>query len=252
MHYLDHKREGKDYNMAVKLDMSKAYDRVEWDFIEKIMEHMGFHERWVNLIMHCITTVTYFVLVNGVAYGSIIPTRGLRQGDPLSPYLFLLCADGFSALINEAARNKMLNGVSICRGRPMVTQLFFADDSLLFCKASRQESQKLLEILELYEAASRQKINVDKSLVFFSQNTPNDIKGEVLEILGPMQDTKHGKYLGLPSIIGKSKKDVFTEVIERVAKKLMGWKEKLLSIGGREVLIKAVAQAIPTYTMSCF
>ena len=109
-----------------------------------------------------------------------------------------------------------------------------------------------MEILELYEATSGQKINVEKSSVFFNQNTPNDIKGEVLEILGPMQDTKHGKYLGLPSIIGKSKKDVFAEVKERVAKKLMGWKEKLLSIGGRKVLIKVVAQAIPTYTMSCF
>ena len=109
-----------------------------------------------------------------------------------------------------------------------------------------------MEILELYEATSGQKINVDKSSVFFNQNTPNDIKGEVLEILGPMQDTKYGKYLGLPSIIGKSKKDVFAEVKERVAKKLMGWKEKLSSIGGRKVLIKAVAQAIPTYTMSCF
>ena len=128
--------------MAVKLDMNKAYDRVEWGFIEKIMEHMSFHERWINLIMHCITTVTYSVLINGVAFGSIIPTRELRQGDPLSPYLFLLCADRFSALINEAARNKLLNGVLICRGCPMVTHLLFADNNLLFCKASRQEGQK--------------------------------------------------------------------------------------------------------------
>ena len=136
MHYLDHKRDGKDCHMTVKLDMSKAYDIVEWGFIEKVMEQLGFHEKWINTIMSCITTVTYSVLINGVAQGCILPSRGLRQGDPLSPYLFLLCADGFSSLINNAIRNNMLSGVSICRGCPMVTHLFFADDSLLFCKAS--------------------------------------------------------------------------------------------------------------------
>ena len=185
-HYLDHKRDGKDYNMTVKLDMSKACDGVERGFIEKIMEHMGFHERWINLIMHCITTMTYSILINGVAHGSIILTRGLQQGDPLSSYLFLLCANGFSSLINKAARNKMLNGVSICKGCPMVTHLFFANDSLLFCKAGRQECQKIVEIHELYKVSYGQKINADKSSVFFSHNTPNDTRSEVLEILGPM------------------------------------------------------------------
>jgi len=102
MHYLESKKDGKDGFMAVKLDMSKLYDRVEWAFIEKVMEKMGFHERWISLIMHCKTTVSYSVLINGVAYGSIIPTRGLCQGDFLSSYLFLLCADGFSFLINNA------------------------------------------------------------------------------------------------------------------------------------------------------
>ena len=146
----------------------------------------------------------------------------------------------------------MLGGVSICRGSPMVTHLFFADDSLLFCKASIQECQKLMAILDLYEATSGQKINEDKSSISFSQNTPSDLKAEVLEVMGPMKDSKHYKYLGLPSIICRSKTNVFAEVKERVARKLSGWKEKLLSMGGREILIKAVAQAIPTYTMSCF
>ena len=96
------------------------------------------------------------------------------------------------------------------------------------------------------------KINPDKSSVFFSLNTPSATKDEILNILGPMQDSWHKKYLGLPSLIGKSKTQVFAEIKERVGKKLAGWKEKLLSIGGREIPIKAMAQAVPTYTMSCF
>ena len=141
MHYLEHKKDGKKGYMAIKMDMSKAYSRVEWAFIEKVMEKMGFHERWISLIMHCITTISYSALINGVAYGSIIPTRGLCQGDPLSSYLFLLCADGFSSLINNAVQNQMMSGITISRGCPMVIHLFFADDSLLFCKASVQECQ---------------------------------------------------------------------------------------------------------------
>ena len=238
--------------MAIKLDMSKAYDKIEWGLIRQVMEKMGLHEKWIELIMHCITSVSYSIHVNGVAYGSITPTRGLRQGDPISPYIFLLCTNAFSSLINNAALNQKITGVSICRGCPKITHLFFADDSLLFCKANGQECQYLIEVLQLYEAASGQKINADKSSVFFSNNTPDDRRCEVLNMLGPMQDTRHKKYLGLPSIIGKSKVEIFAEIKERVEKKLSGWKEKMLSMGGREVFIKAVAQAIPTYTMSYF
>ena len=116
MHYLDHKREGKDCYMAIKLDMSKAYDKVEWGFIEQVMKKLGFHDSQICLIMRCITFVSYSVLINGVAFGNIIPLRGLRKGDPLSPYLFLPCVDGFSSLISKAIKNQMLSGLSICRG----------------------------------------------------------------------------------------------------------------------------------------
>ncbi|XP_065639127.1 uncharacterized protein LOC136071577 [Quercus suber] len=211
VHYLKHKREGKDSFMATKLDMSKAFDRVEWGFIEGVMRKLGFNERWINLVIRCISSVSYSVIINGDTFGNIVPSRGLRQGDPLSPYLFLLCAEGFLALLHEAARNQLLNGISLCKGCPKITHLFFANDSLLFCKANSEECRKLKEILEKYEAVSRQKVNADKS-----------------------------------------KKQVFAEIKERVGLKLAGWKGKLLSSGGKEILIKAVAQAIPTYTMSCF
>ena len=195
--------------MAVKLDISKAYNMVEWEFIEKVMRRMGFHEKWVGWVLKCITTITYSVLINGEAHGQITPTRGLRQGEPLSSYLFLLCVKAFSALISDASNRQSPNGASICRGCPRFTHLVFANDSLLFCKAEMREVSKLVEILKLYKAASRQKINTDKSLVNFSLNTLPETRSEVLEILGPMQDSRQGKYLGLPSVIGKSKNQVF-------------------------------------------
>ena len=215
-------------------------------------EKIGFYERWIDLIMRCITTVSYSMLINGVAHGNIMPSRGLHQGDPLSSYLFLLCANGFSSLINKAIRSHTMSGLLICRGYPMISHLFFADDSLLFYKVSSQECQHLIDILRLYKVASGQKINTDKSSMFFSANTPKEKKIETLDILGPMQDSRHSKYLGFPSIISKSKIELFAEIKERVGRKLSGWKEKILSIGGRDILIKLVTQAILTYTMSCF
>ena len=109
-----------------------------------------------------------------------------------------------------------------------------------------------MEILELFEASSGQKINMDKSSVTFSHNAPVETRSEVLEILGPMQELRQGKCLGLPSVIGKSKNQVFAKIKEKVGKRLSGWKKRMLSIGGKEILIKAVTQAISTYTMSCF
>ena len=122
--------------MTLKLDMSKAYDRVEWGCLDKIMEKLGFESRWRNLLLTCISTVTYFILINGKPHGHIVPSRGLRQANPLSPYLFFLCAEGLSSLIKNEVGDGQLEGIFVCRSGPKLSHLFFVDDSLIFCKAS--------------------------------------------------------------------------------------------------------------------
>uniref|UniRef100_A0A2N9G161 Reverse transcriptase domain-containing protein n=1 Tax=Fagus sylvatica TaxID=28930 RepID=A0A2N9G161_FAGSY len=252
LHHMHNQRSGKVGTMALKLDMSKAYDRVEWGFLKQVMIRMGFCDNWISLIMECISTVSYSLLINGEPTGHIIPTRGIRQGDPISPYLFLLCAEGLNGLLQKATSQGDIHGVSLCRQGPKITNLFFADDSLLFCRATISECQKIQDILRLYEQASGQQLNRAKTTLFFSRNTPATMQTELKDILGVPSIKQYEQYLGLPSLIGKEKIRCFSQIKERVWSKIKGWKEKLLSQAGREILIKAVVQAIPTYTMNCF
>ena len=115
LHHMKQHNSGKHGFMAIKLDMSKAYDRVEWVYLEKLMEKIGFCARWVALMMSCVKTVSYFIMVNGEPIGMIHPERGIRQGDPLSPFLFLLCMEGLHALIKHSARNGDIKGFSLCK-----------------------------------------------------------------------------------------------------------------------------------------
>lgn len=170
LHHMQHQRRGKCGSMALKLDMSKAYDRVEWKYLKCVMERMGFHPKWVSLMMECISTVSYSILVNGEPHGYIQTLRGLRQGDPLSPYLFLLCAEGLHSLIQKAKLAGDHQGVSISRSGPKITHLFFADDSLLFCKAKPVDVARIQDILNDYEHASGQQINRQKTTIFFSKS----------------------------------------------------------------------------------
>ena len=134
MHCIDQKRKGKEAMMAVKLDMSKAYDWVEWPYLEASLRKMGFHEKWITLMMMCVKTVSYSVLINGEPKGKIVPSRGLWQGDPIFPYLFLLCVEGFSAMLKKEEEEGYIKGVAVSRGAPSISHLFFADDSIIFCR----------------------------------------------------------------------------------------------------------------------
>lgn len=129
LYYIKHQYYGKLGFMALKLDMSKskAYDKVKWSSPELLLRRMGFHETWVALMMEYITTISYSLLINGEPIGTIRPTKGIRQGDLLLPYLFLLCTEGLYGLLNKATTIGSIRGVSICRNGPRLTQLFFAD-----------------------------------------------------------------------------------------------------------------------------
>jgi hypothetical protein len=252
MHSMSLKRRGRIGQMAIKLDMSKAYDRVEWIFVEEIMRKLGFAEKWISLIMMCINFASYSVLINGEQCGYFKASCGIRQGDSLSPYLFLLCAEGLSHLFRKASLVGRLTGVEASRGGPKITHLFFADDSLLFCQAFMENCEVVSSILHQYEVASGQQLNRAKTSIFFTKNTSLELRQYIQEVFQVPEIKNHEKYLGLPSFVGRSKTASFSEVKNRVWRRMHGWKEKFLSMGGREVLIKAVAQAIPSYTMSCF
>ena len=140
---MKNKKRGKEGWAAIKLDMSKAYDRVEWSFQKEMMLKMGLCVEWVELIMQCVTSVSYRVKVNGNLFDVFVPERGLRQGDPLSPYLFLLCAEGFSALLNASESAGLITGVKICANAPSISHLLFADDSLILIRANTENAQQL-------------------------------------------------------------------------------------------------------------
>ncbi|KAA3453657.1 reverse transcriptase [Gossypium australe] len=154
LHSLKRKRGGSKKSFALKLDMSKDYDRIEWSFLEKMLRGMGFCEGWILIIMRCITSVTYTVVINGKHGEEFKPQRGLRQGDPLSPYLFLICAEGFSRLIELAKKEKRLSGIRMGRGNVSVSHLFFADDSVLFGEASEEGANNMKCVVQEYEKIS--------------------------------------------------------------------------------------------------
>ena len=171
MYHISQKRTGKVGEMALKLDMSKAYDRVEWTCLKGIMEKLGIHRRVVEIIMRFVSTVTYSIRINGQPKGRIIPSRGLRQGDPFPPYLFLLCTEGLSSLLRQQVERGNIKGVVVCHGAPRIAHLLFIDDSLIFCQATLEECEVLQQVFLVYESVSRQQLNRSKTPLFFSRNT---------------------------------------------------------------------------------
>jgi hypothetical protein len=138
---MKNKRTGNEGYAAIKLDMSKAYDRVEWGFVENMMREMGFDEKWINFIMLYVSSVKCQFKVNGSCLDVVIPQRGLRQVDPISPYILLIFVEAFSSLLNKADIDGRLEGIRICNNAPSFNHLLFADDSLVSIKASQSSAK---------------------------------------------------------------------------------------------------------------
>ncbi|KAL9672710.1 hypothetical protein QQ045_028962 [Rhodiola kirilowii] len=232
--------------------MRKAYDRVDWKYLEQIQLRVGFPVAWVDKVMRCVKSVSYRVRVNGLVSDKFCPARGLRQGDPLSPYLFVLCTEWLARSLEEQQNQCLIRGVKVSRTAPMITNLMFADDSILFVRAEVDDIMRLKSTLVKYEELSCQQVNLNKSEVCVGNNVGSDKARLIRSILGMKSVTKIERYLGLPICFSRRKVELFNFIESKIWKKVIGWKEKLLSAAGKEILIKSVIQSIPIYAMSCF
>jgi len=159
---------GNKMFMSIKIDLEKAYDRLNWNFVEKCLEDCNFPPKLIQVIHHCISSPSYKILWNGEKTDSFVPTRGIRQGDPLSPYLFVICMEKLSHIIADQVDACYWKPMRAGRYGPQISHLVFADDLLLFAEASIEQAHCVLHCLDMFCQASGQQINYQKTQVFFS------------------------------------------------------------------------------------
>ncbi|KAG7558925.1 Ribonuclease H-like superfamily [Arabidopsis thaliana x Arabidopsis arenosa] len=244
------RKKGRKGWMLLKLDLEKAYDRIRWDFLEETLEVAGFSTEWVSRIMACVSKPAMSLLFNGEKTDSFIPARGLRQGDPLSPYLFVLCLERLCHQIEAAVDRREWKPITVSRGGPKLSHICFADDLILFAEASVAHVRVVRSVLETFCKASGQKVSLEKSKIFFSSNVSRDMERSISEASGIESTKELGKYLGMPILQKRINKETFGEVLERVSSRLAGWKGKTLSLAGRITLTKSVLSSIPVHSMN--
>ena len=192
------KKKGKERCMAIKIDLEKAYDCMEWSFIRDTLSLFRVPSRLSSLIMSCVTSSSISVLFTGGALDHFLPSRGIRQGDLLSPYLVILCMEILGAFIMEKCEAKLWDPILTSRGGVTFSHLFFVDDLVLFAKADSKNCKAIRDVLDTFCDLSGQKVSVEKSRVFFSPNVGSNTKEELCNILEFRSIPNLGKYLDFP------------------------------------------------------
>ncbi len=213
---------------------------------------VGFDQNFIGLIHQCISTVRYSLLFNGSKSSYFTPSRGIRQGDPLSPYLFILCIEVLARLISRVVEVGRVSGISVASSAPKISQLFYADDVLLLCGAKISEVGALLSSVDKFCSWTGMSISKDKSDIFVSKGVHSCFSRQVKDMWGFKQLPKYSKYLGVLLFLSLNKSKDFVFVKEKLEARISGWKGKCLSQMGRTTLIKSVAMSAPIYAMSAF
>ncbi|RVW78875.1 LINE-1 retrotransposable element ORF2 protein [Vitis vinifera] len=248
---VDEKRRSGEEGVVFKIDFEKAYDHVEWGFLDHVLQRKGFNQKWRSWMRGCLSSSSFAILVNGNAKGWVKASRGLRQGDPLSPFLFTLVADVLSRLMIRAEETGITEGFLVGRDRTRVSLLQFADDTIFFSKASLDILQNLKIILLVFGQVSGLKINLGKSTIS-GINTRQEMLSSLALVLECRVSEWPLSYLGLP--LGGNPKTIgfWDPVVERISRRLDGWKKAYLSLGGRITLIQSCLSHIPSYFLSLF
>ena len=245
---LDRKK-GKEGYMAIKVDLEKAYDRLEWCFIHKVLQAYHFPQNIIKVIMSCVNSTKISLLFSGGALEAFNPSRGLRQGDPISPYLFILCMEYLGHLIDKKCMEGVWKPLKAFRENIGISHLFFTDDLILFAKVDEDSCEAISEVLDEFCEESGQKVSMEKSRIYFSPNVQAERRSEICSRLGIQATANIGNYLGFPINHKGVPRNRLNFIIERVMSKLAGWKARFLSFAGRFVLVKSVMSSIPNYVM---
>ena len=221
-------------------------------FSEKVLRKFGFSESFIDLVWQLISNCWYSVLINGHLEGFFHSSKGVRQGDPLSPALFIIAAEVLSRGLKFLSDSKLVLPYSVPRGCSVVSHLAFADDLLIFTNGSLDSLQVLMSFLVQYEKESGHLINRGKSCFTLGSSAPANRGQTIAAFTGFIQKSLPLKYLGCNLYIGRSKLHLFDDMLAKIEKRLAGWKGKLLTQEGRLVLIQHVLQSIPIHVMSAF
>nr|XP_025638133.1 uncharacterized protein LOC112733407 [Arachis hypogaea] len=235
----------------IKLDFQKAYDRVRWKFVDLVLLKMGFGQRWRTWVMECVSTSSMSVLINGSLFKPFKMERGLRQGDPLSLFLFVLVVDVLHRLLEEAVRNGRLSPLLVGRDHIQLSHLQFADDTILFCPSEDETIKNYKRLLRCFELMSGLSINFEKSSLI-PINCDEEWVRRMCNVLGCKQDSLPVRYLGISLGANPRLVKTWKSVIDKVEEKLSLWKAKVLNKAGKLVLIKSVLNSLPVYYLSLY